>query len=256
MAEVRFAIASFLMLLVAHPIGRERMPSGAEWVKLAIYGLLNITIYLGCYVVAMQTLTAGVGAMSVAANPVFISFLSVFFLHKKLTVPIILSLVVCVLGILCVAWPLLKEATVSVKGLLLLFFSLLAYSSAAIFFAARPIKNMSLFAINGWQTLIGGGLLLPFALYYYNGPDNHYNKGFWSAVLWLAIPISIVAVQIWFWLLRINAVKASLWLFLCPIFGFAIASWIMHDSISLYTIVGVALVLAGLMLSQKERLFK
>jgi len=46
---------------------------------LAVYGLLNISIYLGMYVIAMQTITAGIGSLAVASNPVFISFLSVFF---------------------------------------------------------------------------------------------------------------------------------------------------------------------------------
>ena len=44
-----------------------------------IYGFLNITIYLGLYVIAMQNITAGIGALAIASNPVFISSLSVFF---------------------------------------------------------------------------------------------------------------------------------------------------------------------------------
>jgi drug/metabolite transporter (DMT)-like permease len=58
-------------------------------------------------------------------------------------------------------------------------------------------------------------------------------------------------VQLWLWLLKTNAVKAGLWLFLCPAFGFAIAGWMVHDVISLFTIAGIALVMAGLFLAQK-----
>jgi drug/metabolite transporter (DMT)-like permease len=71
-------------------------------------------------------------------------------------------------------------------------------------------------------------------------------------VLWLAIPVSIAAVQLWLWLLKTNAVKAGLWLFLCPLFGFVFAAWLMKDSISLYTIAGVAMVITGLLISQKK----
>ncbi len=53
-AQVRFAIAGIIMLLFAHIIGKQRMPSGKEWKYLIVYALLNITIYLGCYVIAMQ----------------------------------------------------------------------------------------------------------------------------------------------------------------------------------------------------------
>jgi len=84
-ADVRFMLAAAIMLFVAYVIRKERLPSSKEWKQLAVYGLLNITVYLGCYVVAMKTITAGIGALAVTSNPVFMSFLSVFFLRQSLT---------------------------------------------------------------------------------------------------------------------------------------------------------------------------
>ena len=249
-AVVRFGIAAAIMLFIAHILKRYRLPQQEEWKQIAIYGLLNITIYLGCYVIAMQTVTAGIGSLAIATNPVFISFLSVFFLKKKLTLPVILSIVVCMAGVLCAAWPLFAEATVTTKGLLILLFSMLCYSLAAIYFSEKKWNGLSLFTINGWQTLLGGLFLLPFTLFFYKGEANYFNKTFWVAVGWLAIPVSIFAVQLWLWLLQTNAIRAGLWLFLCPLFGFVFAAWWMKDGISIYTIAGTALVIAGLLLSK------
>jgi drug/metabolite transporter (DMT)-like permease len=39
---------------------------------------------------------------------------------------------------------------------------------------------------------------------------------------------------------------------LCPVFGFAIAAVILNDVISVYTFVGVLLVMIGLFLSQRD----
>ena len=69
-AEMRFAIASLIMLFIAHLIFRHRLPVKGEWKQLLIYGLLNISIYLGLYVVAMQEVTAGIGALAVALTTV------------------------------------------------------------------------------------------------------------------------------------------------------------------------------------------
>lgn len=251
-AVVRFGVASTIMLTWSHIVKGNRLPQKKEWKQLTVYGLLNITVYLGFYVIAMQTVTAGIGALAVATNPVMISFLSVFFLKKKLTLPVVLAIALGVVGVGCASWPLLGEATVTTKGLLILLFSMLSYSVGAIYFSAQEWNNLPLFTINGWQTLIGGLLLLPVALFFYSKPLNHFNKTFWSAVLWLAIPVSIVAAQLWLWLLQTNAVKAGLWLFLCPLFGFAIAAWLMKDSISIYTIAGVALVVIGLVIAQRN----
>lgn len=251
-AEVRFGVASVIMLIVSHIISGNRLPAGKEWKQLTIYGLLNITIYLGFYVIAMQTVTAGIGALAVATNPVMISFLSVFFLKKKLTWQVIIAIILGMVGVALAAWPLLGDTTVTTKGLLILLFSMLSYSVGAIYFSAKQWHHLPLFTINGWQTLIGGLLLLPVALLYYHPSLNHFNEAFWGGVLWLAIPVSIIAAQLWLWLLQTNAIKAGLWLFLCPLFGFAIAAWIVHDSISRYTIIGVALVIAGLVMAQKK----
>jgi drug/metabolite transporter (DMT)-like permease len=252
-AVVRFATAAAIMLMIAHVIKRSRLPVGKEWKQLAIYGLLNITIYLGFYVVAMQTVSAGIGALAIATSPVYISFLSVFFLKTKLTRAVISAIIVCIAGVVCAAWPLFDDATVTTKGLLILLFSMLSYSVAAIYFSARQWNSLSLFTINGWQTLLGGLFLLPFTLFFYRDDANHFDKTFWLSVGWLAIPVSIVAVQLWLRLLQKNAVRAGLWLFLCPLFGFVFAAWLTHDVISIYTVTGVILVVVGLLLSKIDR---
>jgi probable blue pigment (indigoidine) exporter len=249
-AELRFAIAGLILLVISHIFLKNRLPRKEEWKQIAIYGLLNITIYLGCYVVAMQNITAGIGALAVAINPVFISFLSIVFLKHKLTLPVLLSILVCMTGVVCASWPLFSDALVTPWGLVILVFSMLSYSVGAIYFAAKKWNGLSLLTINGWQTLLGGLFLLPVALLFFESDKNHFTTSFWISTSWLAIPVSIVAVLLWLWLLSIHPVRAGLWLFLCPLFGFMIAAWWMHDEINMYTIMGTALVILGLLLSK------
>ncbi|MGF1923071.1 MAG: DMT family transporter [Bacteroidia bacterium] len=250
-ATVRFALAALIMLFFSHVLQKNRMPRGKEWVQVAIYGALNISIYLGLYIVAMQEVTAGIGALSVAINPVLISFFSVFFLNKKLTPSLVLALIVCTAGVVIAAWPLFAIAEVTTWGLSILFISMLSYTAAAIYFSSKTWVGLSLVTINGWQTAIGGLLLLPFVIWHYKDDQNTFNFTFWSSVLWLAIPVSIGAVQLWLWLLKTNPMRAGLWLFLCPLFGFIIAALLAGEKISVYTLVGVILVLLGLFFAKR-----
>lgn len=251
-AQVRFGVAGLIMLVTAHIFFRQKLPSGIEWKQITIYGLLNITIYLGCYVIAMQHVTAGVGSLSVATGPLFISFFSLFFLKERLKTDIFIALILGTTGVVIASWPLLKDASITISGLLLLLFSMLSYSIGAIYFSAKKWNHLTILTINGWQTMIGGLLLLPFTLSEYHKDKNHFNLKFWGGTLWLAIFVSIFAIQLWLWLLKKNAVKAGLWLYLCPVFGFAIAAVILHDVISIYTIAGVVFVMIGLFLSQRN----
>ncbi len=251
-ASVRFGLAALVMLIIAHVILRQPLPNKQQWKPIAIYGLLNITIYLGLFVIAMQTVSAGIGSLSIAINPVFMSVMSVFFLKKKLTATILIALIMGTAGVVCAAWPLFSDAYVTPQGLIILFVSMFSYSVAAIYFAAKNWRGLHLFTINGWQTLFGGIFLLPITLFFYQPQLNYFNQSFWLSVSWLAIPVSVAAVQLWLWLLKTDAVRAGLWLFLCPLFGFAYASWLLKEPLGIYTIIGVVLVLIGLLLSRRD----
>lgn len=255
-AVARFFLAGAGMLLFTHLLLGKRLPQKKEWLFLAIYGLLNISIYLGVYVIAMQEVSAGLGSMAVAVNPVFISIISVMLFDHKMGVKHWLSLLACAAGVVIAAWPLLQNSYATVTGLLLMLISMLAYSAGAIYFARTKWNDLHILTINGWQTLLGGLFLVPFLLFTYKPEMNHYDMKFFSAVLWLVIPVSIGAVQLWLWLLKQNAVTASYWLFLCPVFGFMIAALSLHEPISLYTFVGVMLVSVGLYIALNKRTAK
>ncbi len=247
-------MASVILLFVAHVILKLRIPKGREWKQIALYGFLNITVYLGCYVIAMQEVTAGVGSLAISISPVFISFFSVVFLKHKISIKVIIALLLGMLGVFIASVPLFAGATVTASGLLLLLFSMLAYSIAGVYFSAKDWSDLSLVTINGWQTLLGGIFLAPLTFYFYQPQANNYGFEFLMATSWLAIPVSIFAMLLWLKLLKWDPVKAGLWLFLCPIFGYLIAALVLQEPITRFTFIGVGFVLAGLLLAQKNTL--
>ncbi|NII24427.1 EamA family transporter [Pseudoflavitalea sp. X16] len=249
----RFFLAGGIMLLITHVVLGKRLPRGKEWKQLAIYGLLNISIYLGVYIVAMQEVAPGLGSLAVATNPVFISLMSTLLFGQRLRAITVISLLLCSAGVVLAAWPSMHSSTSTPFGIGLLMSSMLAYSVGVLYFSRQRWSDLHILTINGWQTLLGGIFLLPAAAITYQPAKNVWDMHFAGAVLWLAIPVSILAVQLWLYLLRDNAVKASFWLFLCPVSGYIIANVLMNDPIGLFTIAGMALVIAGLYLVQRKK---
>lgn len=201
----------------------------------------------------MQNVSAGLGSLSTGTNPVMISIITAIWLKQPLKKNIIFGLVLCSIGIVIAAYPLLEKSYATPTGILILFISMLSYSIGALYFSQKEWGNLDILTINGWQTLIGGIFLLPFLLIFYDKTKNQFDIKWIGSVLWLAIPVSIGAVQLWLYLLRDNPVKASFWLFLCPVFGFAIAAIFVHEPITLYTFAGISFVIAGLYLVQKKK---
>jgi probable blue pigment (indigoidine) exporter len=248
-ANTRFFLAGFLMLLGAHLFRKYRLPERDEWLPLLIYGLLNVTIYLGLYIISMKEVSAGVGSLTVAINPLMISILSAFWLKRRVKRAEWLGLLLGLFGVMIVVYPLMQNSYVTGKGLIIMFFSLLSYSVGTVYYSSRAWR-LPILAINAWQVLLGGICLLPFTFSMSDFSHNHIDHNFWVSVLWLVF-VSIAAVQMWLYLLKIDTVKAALWLYLCPTFGFIYAKLIMNEPITACTVVGTAIVIFGLYKSKE-----
>jgi probable blue pigment (indigoidine) exporter len=248
----RFFIAGALMLGYSYLFQKNRLPRGTEWKQLAIYGFLNVTLYLGCFVIAIKHVSAGIGSLSTATNPLIISILSAFWLGRSVKKSEILGLILGITGVGIATYPLLKNSFADVEGLIILSISMISYSVGTVYYSSQK-WDLPLLVINGWQVLLGGILLVPITFFFTDWSNNTYDVKFWFSVLWLVIPVSIGAVQLWLYLLKLDPVKASLWLFLCPIFGFIYASFLLNEPITAYTYAGTLLVIVGLYLAQREK---
>jgi probable blue pigment (indigoidine) exporter len=255
LALVRFLIAGTLMLVYAYFLqpGGNPLPRGVQWRNILVFALLNTTIYLGAFVLALKQVSAGIGSLSTATNPLFITLLSAVWLRRALRWYEGAGILLGLAGVALATYPLLQNSYATVTGLIILLVGMVSVSAATVYYA-RVTWDLPALVINGWQVLLGGMLLLPFALLTADFSVTHWNTQFWGAVWWLIGPVSIVALQLWFYLVRQDTVRASLWLFLCPIFGFVFSWALLGEPITGYTYAGTAMVIAGLVLAQREKL--
>jgi drug/metabolite transporter (DMT)-like permease len=253
LATVRFLIGGSIMLAYAYlRPGRSPWPRGAEWRHLLVFSVLNTSLYLGAFVLAMREVSAGIGSLSTATNPLFITFFSAVLLKRPLQWYEGAGLVLGLAGVGMAAYPLLERSYATVNGLVILLAGMVSVSLATVYYA-RVSWRLPNIAINGWQVLFGGLVMAPVTLLWGDVAATRFNAEFWGAVLWLVFPVSVAALQLWFYLVRQDAVRASLWLFLCPIFGFLYAYVLMNEPITRFTYLGTALVLGGLYLAQRDK---
>ena len=255
LANVRFFIAGTVLLGGSYLFGEKhntRLPTKNEFRKLFIFGFFNTTLYLGLYVYAMKFTAAGIGSLAVSTNPLMMLILSAYWLGRKPAKLEIFAIFLGMTGIVCATCPLLAKNQTTAFGAGILMISMVAVSMASVYYASVEWK-LSNTLINGWQVLLGGFMLLPITLYFANVHDVVWSNHFMGSVLWLALAVSVVGLMCWFYLLRIDAISASLWLFLCPLFGFFYAWWIFSEPITSYTVLGTVLVLIGLYVGQKAK---
>jgi probable blue pigment (indigoidine) exporter len=249
--QFRFFLAGFL-LLGYHAIFEEwKWPNRNEIIALSIFGFLNVTLYLTLFVLAINEVAAGIGSLSVSIGPVLMAIIGGIILGKKIQTRQIFGLFFGFGGVFLAVWPLLQDSFATLRGLAYLFFGMVSYSLAAIYFAEKK-WNLSRYAINGWQVLLGGFFMLPLTILLKKQPVTFSIENTLS-ILWLAIPVSLLAVNLWLKLIKIDAIKAAFFLFLCPIFGFIFSSFILNEPFTWHTLGGLLAVLFGLFLGQEKQ---
>lgn len=248
----RFLLAGFLLLTIARFIRKERSPVGEEWKHLFIYGLFNTAFYLGIFITALQYITAGITALAIALNPILISIMSSIIMKRKTLYHEWISIALGMAGVALASYPLLANEEISYAGMALLMLAMLTYSYGSVYYSSVT-WTLPRTVINGWQVLFGGLVLLPFAMIFFKG-ENKLDLNFGLSLFWLVVPVSIISVQLWLRLLKADAVKASLWLFLCPVFGISFSTWFLNEPFTWYTVVGSLLVLGALWIGQRGKL--
>ncbi len=254
LANIRFFIAGMVLLSFGYVFNRSyKLPNAHEWKQLAIFGLLNTTVYLGLYVCAMKYTAAGIGSLATSTNPLLIVLLSSWLIGRKPSKEEVFSILIGMIGIGIATYPLLKDSSTTIMGVSLLMLSMVSVSFASVYYA-RVKWTLPNILINGWQVALGGIFLLPITFSLSDFSSIQVDSRLIFSSLWLSLSVSVIGLICWFYLLKIDTVKASLWLFLCPLFGFFYAWWLMDEPITMYTVLGTLLVIFGLYLGQRKNL--
>lgn len=200
---------------------------------------------------AIKFVSPGIGSLATATNPIFITMLSALLLQRKPQVKEVGSLILGLSGILVASFPQLTLEPTVWKGLLILIGGIITVSAATVYYVRTEWKLNS-FVINGWQVLLGGIFLLPFTAFFASFSSANFDLRFLLSVAWLIFPVSIAALWLWFYLIDQDPISASLWMFLCPVFGYIYAYLFSGESISAYTIIGTVIVIVGLYVGKKQ----
>ena len=252
---IRFLTVSVILLSYTYIVKNKssKFPSKAEFKKLFILGVLNVTVYMSGYLIAIKSVSAGLISLVTAVNPLLLILFSAVFYKRKLTSAEITGITIAVSGLILASVPNLYKSHATFQGIFALIAGIAALSAGSIYYANSGLTLQKM-EVNTWQITIGGLLFIPVVLW--NGQNNFIipDQHFFLSIAWLIVPVSIVAYALWLNLLHKDSVKAGLWLFLTPAFGYLMAVIILHEKITFYGTVGSVLVVSGLLYSRRRKI--
>jgi drug/metabolite transporter (DMT)-like permease len=244
----RFLLAGILIFVISAFRSEAWRLTWRDVATFAILGIANNALYLGLAYIGLRTVSAGLGALIISANPIFTAVLAAPLLGEAPTGRKVAGLLLGIIGVGLIVWHRIAIGTDSSHGILFTLASLASMVTGTMLFKLLAPKG-SLWIGNGIQNLAGGLALVPFALAFSDFGDIVPNAPLAGAFAFLVLGGSILAYLLWFHLLKVcGATAASAYHFVMPPLGMLFAFLVLGEHLAFRDLLGIVPVALGVYL--------
>ncbi|MGD9764083.1 MAG: EamA family transporter [Candidatus Binatia bacterium] len=237
-----------LGVLRALPVGivftlrSGRLPSGIWWWRFLVLGILNVGAAFALLFLVAYRLPGGVGGTLSATQPLVVVFLAWLVLGERPTAQKVLA---AAIGFVGVSLLVLGHIThLDVAGLTAGLCQPFIIGMGTVL-TQRWGRPLPLLAFTGWQLVVGGVMLAPFA-FLLEGPLPHFTTVNVLSLAYLAVFGTGVAYFAWFrGIERISASSAAFLVLLVPVIAAGLDSLVLHRHLRPIQLFGIAMVLVS-----------
>jgi drug/metabolite transporter (DMT)-like permease len=244
----RFLIAAVVVLGAA---ALYRVPWNLSRRDIAIFALLGIAnqaAYLGLSYVGIESISSGLAALVISANPVLTAVLAAVFLNERMTWRKVAGLLLGVGGVAFIVESRLAGGVEHPVGIAFTIAALVSLVGGTILYKTFAPRG-GLWIGNGVQSLSAGLATLPFAFSFENVADIMPSWRFLASLAYLALFVSVFAYVIWFHLLNVSgATAASSYHFMMPPLGMLFGWLLLGEHVALSDLLGIVPVAIGIYL--------
>lgn len=244
----RFLLAALVMLggAVAY-----RVPWNLSRRDIFVYaalGIANQAAYLGLSYVGIESVSSGLAALVISANPVLTAVLAAVFLNERMSWRKVAGLLLGIGGVAFIVEGRLTGGVDHGVGIAFMIAALVSLVGGTVLYKALAPAG-GLWIGNGVQSLSAGLATLPFAFSFESVADVVPSWRLLASLAYLALCVSIFAYVIWFHLLKVSgATTASSYHFLMPPLGMLFGWLLLGEHVALRDLVGIVPVAIGIYL--------
>ncbi|WP_347834346.1 DMT family transporter [uncultured Planktomarina sp.] len=249
--SLRFLISGLIGIALARFLGQTWRLTPGQWRATIVFGLCQNALYLGLNFVAMQTVEASLASIIASTMPLAVGLAGWVIFRERLSALGVLGLCAGAGGVALIMGARM-QAGADFYGIALCFIAVASLTVATLMVRGAS-SGGNLLMIVGLQMLVGAGFLVIPGLMF-DQPEVTWSGKLVLAFSYTVLMPGLVATFIWFWLVqRIGAVKAATFHFLNPFFGVLIAAVLLGETLSVWDIVGVVIIMVGILSVQMAR---
>ncbi|HYG12204.1 MAG TPA: DMT family transporter, partial [Pyrinomonadaceae bacterium] len=247
LVTLRVAGAAIAFLLIRRATGNKRIESKSDYARLALYSLLGVVLNHLLFVKGLEFSTAINSALLGTTIPIFTLLVSVLLGYETGSWRVAVGLLLAACGVVYLINP--AQANFSREkniGNLILLFNSMSYG-AYIAISQDMIKRYGALTVISWIFIFGSLVTLPIGGYHLSKISlAAVPPGIWFAVLYIIAVPTVAAYYLNAWALgRVAPSIVAIYIYLQPLIAFAVAPFILGESLNSRTWLAAALIFAG-----------
>ncbi|MGY6548618.1 MAG: DMT family transporter [Roseinatronobacter sp.] len=250
--SLRFLASGLIGIAIALALGQNWRLTPAQWRATILFGVAQNALYLGLNFVAMQTIEASVAAIIASTMPLLVALFGWLVLRQRTRPLAVAGLMAGIIGVALIMGARITGG-VDLFGVGLCVLGVISLTVATLSMRGAAGAGDNLLMIVGLQMLVGALVLIGPALVF-----EHFAVTWtWrlaAAFSYTVLVPGLAATWVWFLLVgRIGAVRAATYHFLTPFFGVLVAHLALGEALSLFDLIGVLIIMAGIYAVQRAR---
>ncbi|MCK9208093.1 MAG: DMT family transporter [Salinivirgaceae bacterium] len=250
----RLLFSSVFLFVFSYLIKKLQFPSQKDFYWLLVLSLFQPFLYFLAESYGVSMVSPTIAAVIISTIPMFTPFMAFLFYGHRISVFNVFGILVSFLGVLMVVLGRELHFEGSVTGILLLVGAVGAALGYSVIIVKLANKYSS-FTIISWQNLFGACCFLPlFFIFDWNHVSiQDIDRRILLNLIYLAFFGSSLAYVFFTYAIKnIGITKASLFTNTIPVFTAAFAFFIFGETISVFKIVGIGVLLVGLFIGQSR----
>ena len=247
-AGLRALLGGLALLPLAWVVNKGILPERRLWPWIVALGLLATTIsFAGMFLSPGQT-TTGVASVLGNTQPLVIILLAALFLGETITNRQYLALILGLAGVVALSYPAWSETQAGPPFGPLLALVAAGGAAAGSVIVKHMAPKRALLSVSAWQLILGSLPLFIWSVAIERHSPILWNYQFTGLLLFLSVPGTAVATAVWYWLIIgcDSVSRLSLFLFLVPLFGFAIGVLFLAEPVGPIEVTGALLAVTGI----------
>ena len=246
----RLTLASIALLTVGLLLRQVQRLQAKDLKLFLTMAFFEPFIYSLCEANGLTMVSSTLAAVIVATIPLFTPIGALLFFKERISVQNAIGILLSVVGVVLVAYQSGSQAKGSLLGILLMFGAVIA-AIGYVISLKKLTQRYNSFSIVTYQSIIAALLMLPVFLATDRLAPAMFSSEALIPILKLTTFASIIAFLLYAYSLKhFSIAKINVFLNLIPVFTAIAAYFLQGDRFSAINLVGIAVTLAGLYVSQ------